>query len=40
LGERLELGALAGGLLVLAAVAGLYAHRARRSPDAVPSAVP
>lgn len=40
LGERLELGALAGGLLVLAAVAGLYAHRARRSPAAAPSAVP
>ena len=33
LGERLEPGALAGGLLVLAAVAGLYAHRARRSPE-------
>ncbi len=39
LGERLELGALAGGLLVLAAVAGLYAHRARRSPEPEPSVV-
>ena len=38
LGERLSPGALAGGLLVLAAVAGLYAHRARRSPAPEPVA--
>jgi DME family drug/metabolite transporter len=30
LGERLEPAALAGGLLVLAAVAGLYLRRIRR----------
>ncbi|MGY1688824.1 DMT family transporter [Geodermatophilus sp. SYSU D01105] len=38
LGERLPLGALAGGLLVLAAVAGLYLRRigARTRPDVVP----
>jgi DME family drug/metabolite transporter len=36
LGERLPLGALAGGLLVLAAVAGLYLRRpAAAEPDAV-----
>jgi drug/metabolite transporter, DME family len=37
LGERLSPGALAGGLLVLGAVAGLYAHRARRSLVREPS---
>ncbi|MGY1644443.1 DMT family transporter [Geodermatophilus sp. SYSU D00703] len=38
LGERLPLGALAGGLLVLGAVAGLYLRRlgARTRPDVVP----
>jgi DME family drug/metabolite transporter len=34
LGERLEPAALAGGLLVLAAVAGLYARRLRAPADA------
>jgi DME family drug/metabolite transporter len=38
LGERLAPAAVAGGLLLLAAVAGLYLHRLRRSPEPVTGA--